>query len=159
VLRTPAPLNSALGVIRRACMTSDHQNPWTILGIILVTTFSATALTYYLIARSSHLSRGDACDGAKNYPIEVNLHFERIRVNDALELLAGFSCNEFRTNDFSERYIKTDFTNQPWDEVVTKICHENSLACWTEAGKLYGSKRESVLQRLSRLARMILRKL
>ena len=140
-------------------MTSDHQNTWMILGTILVTTFCATALTYYLIARSSHLSRGEACDGATNYPIEVNLHFEKIRVNDALELLAGFSCNEFRTNDFSERYIKTDFTNESWDEVVTKICHENSLTCWTEAGKLYGSKGESALQQLSRLARLIFQKL
>ena len=151
--------STLLGVIGSAYMTVDRSNTGLILAAILATTFCTTALTYYLAARAPHLSRGKACEGATKYPTEVNLRFDKIRINDALQLLAGFSCNTFKTNDLSERYIKADFSNAPWDKVVAKICHDNSLACWTEADTLYGAKRETAVQQVTRLVKFVAQKL
>ena len=81
------------------------------------------------------LSRGSDC--MPHHPTNVNLRFEEIELIQALQLLAGFSCNEILTNYQGNKIISTDYTETPWTEVVAEICKENSLNCWTKNEVLY----------------------
>ncbi len=83
------------------------------------------------------LVRGPECTTSTYYPSTVNLHFERIRLVDALKLLAEFSCNKYSTNLGPDVFVLVDYSSQPWDAVVREICSEYGLSCWTESETLY----------------------
>ena len=94
------------------------------------------------VAQALHpldLTRGARCEGPENYPTNVNLRFDKILILDALQLLAGFSCNDIKTNFREDYYINTNYTEVPWTQVVQEICSANRLTCWTEAEVLYVS--------------------
>ncbi len=82
------------------------------------------------------LFRGDDCSKG-DYPTNVNLRFESIPLLSSLQLLAGFSCNEVRYRDVTDVEISTNYTDVPWEQVVSEICDKNKLKCWTEVGNLY----------------------
>ncbi len=95
------------------------------------------------------LVRGSECTTSTYYPSTVNLHFERIRLVDALKLLAEFSCNKYSTNLGPDVFVLVDYTGQPWDEVVREICSEYGLSCWTENETLYVWNNGKSVQKLS----------
>ena len=126
-----------------------NQSPtkWHALLSIVLVTFVVAGATSYAMARSSRLVRGESCEKADaNYPTKVNLRFERISVNDALSLLAGFSCNEIRTQIAVPATISPNYTEIPWDEVVKEICSQNSLTCWTSDSTLFAVDRKLLIE-------------
>lgn len=82
------------------------------------------------------LERGSQCLNS-SYPINVNMVFDEIAASDALFLLAGFSCNEFRYKNLSQDPMSLNYIDEPWDEVVRKICNRRNMECWTEEDVLY----------------------
>ena len=82
------------------------------------------------------LIRGDECSNG-NHPTNVNLRFETIPLLTSLKLLAGFSCNKMRHKGVENIDITTNYTETPWQQVVSEICAQNKLKCWAENGVLY----------------------
>jgi hypothetical protein len=122
---------------------NHSQTTWQTLRTIALVTFVVAGATSYVMARSHRLVRGESCEKADtNYPTKVNLRFERISVNDALSLLAGFSCNDIKTQIAIPATISPNYTERPWDEVVKEICTQNSLTCWTSEGTLFAADRK-----------------
>lgn len=107
------------------------------LAWIFVTIFALTFLTYYFRGLSPRLERGVECEANEAYPTDVNLRFESIRVIDALNLLAGFSCNELETDVPEYAVIRPNYSEVPWELVVQDICKNRNLKCWTANGTLY----------------------
>ncbi|MCH8079672.1 MAG: hypothetical protein IIA06_07840 [Proteobacteria bacterium] len=85
------------------------------------------------------LERGPKCYECENYPTDVNLRFDEIELIQALQLLAGFSCNDIKTNYSSKDLINPNYTEVPWDTVVRELCGSHGLHCWTENETLFVS--------------------
>lgn len=85
------------------------------------------------------LERGPKCFECEDYPTNVNLIFEEIKLIQALQLLANFSCNDIRTNFKGDAIISPNYREQPWDIVVKELCETHGLYCWTENEILYVS--------------------
>lgn len=86
----------------------------------------------------SPMDRGAECTKGE-YPVEVNLVFETITLSSALQLLAGFSCNQFKAAEFPEKEINVNYTAVNWVWAVKYLCFKNSLYCRAENGVFYST--------------------
>jgi hypothetical protein len=117
---------------------------------VLITIVAINFLTAFFIARYGDsivepvnnyfyvppLDRGEECLNSSS-PVNVNMKFDRITAIDSLNLLAGFSCNEFKYKNVSEEIIQLNYLDEPWEDVVREICKRQNLKCMTEDGVLY----------------------
>ena len=113
----------------------DQYEPMRILAV----TISIFLLSGYNCVQGQEilpLQRGEDCSKV-DYSMNVNLRFKSIPLLTSLQILARFSCNEVRYKDVNDKIISTNYTEVPWEKIITEICIQNELKCWTEAGYLY----------------------
>ena len=120
-------------------MASTAENPsWVIVVVVSAICYvgSHSVFSYLAIAWPRPLEWGPHCDSAESHPRDVNLIFDEISVVDSLQLMAGFSCNEFRTDLSLDLVTSPNYAETNWKSVVRAICKKHRAKCWTENGEL-----------------------
>lgn len=92
--------------------------------------------SYDVIFHKPSLERGAKCQNS-NYLTNVNMVFDDITVTSALSLLARFSCNELKYKNVNQSSMELNYIDEPWGDVLRKICDRKNLECITEDGALY----------------------
>ncbi len=92
------------------------------------------------------LTRGPVCLEEPDTPVNVNLVFEEIKLMQAVQLMADFSCNYFTTNmaKYGDKMISVDYQDFHWRDVLVDLCEKHDLHCWTEVEQAYALGRAAV---------------
>ena len=138
MLRTPAPLNGALGAIVTLDNRGSGSSAWPKIARAGIRDCSCGLDALCKPKAERALEVGPLCTkNGVNRPVASLKVYPSSLLSQALRVLAVTSCNKLEMTGDAWLTKSLDFTGLPWDDTVRRLCKDQEFDCWAKSGVLY----------------------